>query len=114
MGLPGGARGAWALPTAASAARTNLTEDLRQAAAKDRLGAISPELAFDLVTGIVLQAMRAAGERRLSPSDAPAAFEAILRAIGVASGEAHAMVERILAMPNSTTTAPTSHSAPFP
>jgi AcrR family transcriptional regulator len=103
------ARGAWALPTVASAARTNLMEDLRLAAAKGRLGAIRPELAFDLVTGIVLQAMRAAGERRLSPSDAPAAVEAILRAVGVASGEAHALAERVLVMPNSTAAAPDSH-----
>ena len=102
------ARSAWALPTVASAARTNLTEDLRLAAAKGRLGAITPELAFDVVTGIVLQAMRAAGERRLSPSDAPAAVEAILRAVGIAAGEAHAIVARILAMPNSTVAPPTS------
>ena len=102
------ARGAWALPTVASAARTNLSRDLHHAAAKGRLSAMTPELAFDLVTGIVLQAMRAAGERRLSPSDAPAAVEAILRAVGVASDEAHVIVERVLAMPGSTAAAPTS------
>ncbi len=90
------ARSAWALPAVASAARANLREDLRLAATKGRLGAITQELGFDIVSGIVLQAMRAAGERRLSPSDAPAAVEAILRAIGVASDEAHAIVERVL------------------
>jgi len=99
------ARGAWALPTVAVAARTKMTEDLRQAAAKGRLGAITPELAFDVVTGIVLQTMRAACERRLSPSDAPAAVEAILRALGVVSDEAHAIVERVLDLPSSTTAA---------
>ena len=94
------ARGAWALPTVASAARSNLTEDLRQATAKGRLNAITPELGSDIVAGIVLQAMRAAGERRFSPSDAPTVVEAILRAIGIVSDEAHAIVERVLALPN--------------
>ncbi len=100
-----GPRGAWALPSVASAARANLREDLRLAAARGRLAAITPELGFDLVTGIVLQAMRAAGERRLSPSDAPAAVEAILRALGIAQAEARAIVERVLDLPSSTTAA---------
>ncbi|HEY1454308.1 MAG TPA: TetR/AcrR family transcriptional regulator, partial [Roseiarcus sp.] len=90
------ARGAWALPTVASTARANLRQDLQRAAATGRLGAITPQLGFDVVSGIVLQAMRAAGERRLSPSDAPAAVEAILRALGIPSAEAHAIVERVL------------------
>jgi AcrR family transcriptional regulator len=89
------ARGAWALPTVESAAQTKLTEDLQLAAAKGRLGALTPELAFDVVIGIVLQAMRVAGESRLSPSDAPMVVEAILRALGVALDEAHAIVERV-------------------
>ncbi len=95
------ARGAWALPTVASTARANLRQDLQRAAATGRLGAITPQLGFDVVSGIVLQAMRAAGERRLSPSDAPAAVEAILRALGIPSAEAHAIVERVLQPPNS-------------
>jgi AcrR family transcriptional regulator len=89
------ARSAWALPFVASAARANLREDLRLAEAKGRLAAITPDLGFQVVSGIVLQAMRAAGEGRLSPSDAPAAVEAILRALGVASTEAHAIVARV-------------------
>jgi AcrR family transcriptional regulator len=89
------ARGAWALPSVAHAARANLREDLRLAAARGRLGAITPELAFGLVSGIVIQAMRAAGEGRLSPAAAPAAVEAILRALGLASAEAHAIVARV-------------------
>jgi AcrR family transcriptional regulator len=100
------ARGAWALPTVESAARTNLTEDLRLAEVSGRLGAITPELAFDVVTGIVLQAMRAAGERRLSPSDVPVVVAAILRALGVASDEAHAIVGRVFDPPCSSATAP--------
>ncbi len=97
------ARAAWALPSVAGAARANLREDLRLAAAKGRLGAVTQELGFDIVSGIVLQAMRAAGERRLSPSDAPAAIEAILRALGVASKEANAIAERVFDAPDSTT-----------
>jgi AcrR family transcriptional regulator len=89
------ARGAWALPSVAHAARANLREDLRLAAARRRLGAITPELAFELVSGIVIQAMRAAGEGRLSLAAAPAAVEAILRALGLASAEAHAIVTRV-------------------
>ena len=53
--------------------------------------------------------MRAAGERRLSPSDAPAAIQAILRALGVASTEATAIVRRVFDAQNSTAAAPPSH-----
>lgn len=102
------ARSAWALPSVASAARANLREDLRLATAKGLLGAITPDLGFQVVSGILLQAMRAAGERRLSPSDAPAMVEAILRALGIASAEAHAIVERVFDAPGSTTAASTS------
>jgi len=99
------ARGAWALPSVGSAARANLIQDLRQSAANGRLVAITPELSFDVVIGIVLQAMRAAGERRLSFSEAPAAVAAILRAIGIESNEAHAIVERVLDQPTPETAA---------
>jgi len=91
------ARGAWALPSVARAARANLREDLRLAAAAGRLGAMTPELGFEIVSGIVIQAMRAAGEGRISSSDAPAAVEAVLRALGVGSAEAHAIVVRVFA-----------------
>jgi AcrR family transcriptional regulator len=99
------ARSAWALPSVAHAARAHLREDLRVAAARGRLGAITPELGFDVVSGIVLQTMRAAGERRLSPSDAPVAVEAILRALGVASAEAHTIVARVFETSEATTRA---------
>jgi AcrR family transcriptional regulator len=97
------ARSAWELPSVAQAARKNLREDLRLAAARGRLGGITPELGFDVVSGIVLQTMRAAGERRLTASDAPAAVEAILRALGVASAEAHTIVARVFETPKATT-----------
>ncbi|HEY3621434.1 MAG TPA: TetR/AcrR family transcriptional regulator [Roseiarcus sp.] len=96
------ARSAWELPSVAHAARKNLREDLRLAAARGRLSGITPELGFDVVSGIVLQTMRAAGERRLSPSDATAAVEAILRALGVASAEAHSIVARVFETPKAT------------
>ena len=80
--------------SAGSAVRTNLTDDLRQASG--RLDPMTAELAFDAVTGIVIQVMRSAGQRRLSPAKAPAAVEAILRAIGIAARESHAIVDRIL------------------
>ncbi len=90
--------------SAGSAVRTNLTEDLKQAAEKGRLHPMTAELAFDVVTGIVIQVMRAAGQRRLSPAKAPVAVEAILRAIGIAARESHAIVDRIL--PGSANDAP--------
>jgi len=75
---------------------------------RQRDRAITPDLGFQVGSGILLQAMRAAGERRLSPSDAPAMVEAILRALGIASAEAHAIVERVFDAPGSTTAASTS------
>jgi AcrR family transcriptional regulator len=99
------ARSAWELPSVAHAARANLREDLRLAATKGRLGAITPELGFHVVSGVVLQSMRAAGEQRLASSDALAAVEAILRALGIAATEAHAIVKRVFDVSGSTTAA---------
>lgn len=89
------ARGAWALPSVAGAARAHLVEDLRRAAARGRLGRVTPELSFEIVTGILLQLMRSAGEQRLSPAQAPAAVAAILRAVGIEAEEALAIVRRV-------------------
>ena len=55
---------------------------------------ISAEVGFDIVIGIVLQAMRSASERRLSPSDVSAAVSGILRGLGVAADEADQIVRR--------------------
>ena len=65
------ARGAWAFPTVASAARERLKTNLRLAQREGRLASFSIEVGFDLVFGIVLQAMRSASEARLSPDDVP-------------------------------------------
>jgi hypothetical protein len=104
------ARGAWALPSVGGAARANLSEDLRQAAASGRLETMSVELSLDIVIGVVLQVIRSAGERRLRASDAPQAVAAILRAIGVAPEEALATASRVFDRPSPTTPGPTSRA----
>jgi AcrR family transcriptional regulator len=89
------ARGVWAFPTVASAARKQLGADLRLAGSQGRLTLISAEVGFDIVIGVVLQAMRSASERRLSPSDVSAAVSGILRGLGVAADEADRIVRRL-------------------
>jgi AcrR family transcriptional regulator len=89
------ARAAWAMPSVASVARAHLIEDLQSAAARGRLARVTPELSFEIVSGVLLQLMRAAGERRLLPAQAPAAVAAILRAIGIDAEEALAIVRRV-------------------
>ena len=88
------ARGIWAFPAVAAAARLRLSEDLRQAADQGRLAAISQEAGFDIVVGIVVQAMRSASEKRLSAEDVPAIVAAVLRALGATAGEAVQIVRR--------------------
>ena len=89
------ARAASALPTVGRAARENLAEDLRRAVRQKRIAATSPELGAAIVTGIVFQTMRLAGEKRWPDSDAPAAIVAILLALGVSRRVATAVVRRI-------------------
>ena len=82
------AHGLWAFPTVAFAARERLTEDLRRAQSQDRLASFSEEVGFDLVVGVVIQAMRSASEARLSPGDVPDVVQGILRALGVSAKDA--------------------------
>ena len=89
------ARGTWAFPGVAGAAREHLRENLRHAALQGRLPPIPAEVGFDIVIGIVLQAMRSASESRLSASDVPLAVCGALRALGVPAGEADRIVERL-------------------
>ena len=77
------ARGALSMPNIALGARERLIEDVRRAAASGQLGDVTPELAFEFAIGIVLQAMQAAAEGRIVPSQAPSVVAGILRAIGV-------------------------------
>jgi hypothetical protein len=89
------ARGAWAFPGVSGAAREHLRENLQHAASQGRLAPIPAEVGFDIVIGIVLQAMRSASESRLSASDVPLAVCGTLRALGVFAGEADRIVERL-------------------
>jgi AcrR family transcriptional regulator len=87
--------GVWAFPAVATAARKRLSEDLRAAIAQGRIAPVSAEVGFDIAVGSVLQAMRSASEKRLSPSDVPAAVSGVLRGLGVAADEAEQIVRRL-------------------
>jgi AcrR family transcriptional regulator len=89
------ARGVWAFPAVATAARKRLGEDVRAAIAQGRIAPISAEVGFDIAVGIVLQAMRSASEKRLSPSDVPGAVSGVLRGLGVKAGEVERIVRRL-------------------
>jgi hypothetical protein len=56
---------------------------------------VSAEVGFDIAVGSVLQAMRSASEKRLSPSDVPAAVSGVLRGLGVAADEAEQIVRHL-------------------
>ena len=95
------ARGIWAFPSVAQEARLRLTEDLEAAAATGPRS-IRTEIAFDIILGSVLQAMRSASEGRLADSDAPLLVAGVLRALGLAIAEADATVaraQRVLSAP---------------
>jgi hypothetical protein len=83
----------------ARTARQRLSEDLREAAAQGRLGRISQGAGFDIVVGVLVQAMRSASERRLSAADIPSIVAGMLRALGLPAGEANQIVRRITEIP---------------
>jgi AcrR family transcriptional regulator len=86
--------GARAFPTFASAARECLKTNLRLAQSEGRVASFSIEVGFDLVVGIILQAIRSASEARMSPADAKDVVQAILRALGVGTEEADLALRR--------------------
>ncbi len=88
-------RGAVTMPNFAMGARKRLIEDVQRASADGQLGDVTPELAFEFAIGIVLQAMQAAAEGRIAPSQAPNVVAAILRAIGVAPDSARRIALRV-------------------
>ena len=88
------ARGAWDFPDVACAARERLKTNLRLAQREGRLASFSTEVGFDLVFGIVIQAMRSASEARLSPHDVPDVVLGILRALGLPAEEAEGALQR--------------------
>jgi AcrR family transcriptional regulator len=60
-----------------------------------RLTCFSIDVGFDLVFGIVVQAMRSASEARLSPRDVPDIVQGILRALGVTPEGAERALRRV-------------------
>jgi AcrR family transcriptional regulator len=108
------ARGVWALPAVAAAARARLNEDLRAAIAQGRIAKISAEVGFDIAVGIVLQAMRSASQKRLPCSDVAAVVSGVLRGLGVAADETDQIVRRLPKpsyLTNSTKRSPIATSA---
>lgn len=85
-------RGIWAFPSVAQEARLRLTEDLEAAAGAGPRLALKTEVAFDIILGSVLQAMRSASEGRLGCSDAPLLVAGIMRALGLGVSRANAVV----------------------
>ena len=88
------ARGAWDFPNVAFAARERLKTNLRLAQKEGRLASFSTEVGFDLVFGVVIQAMRSASEARLSAKDVPNVVLGILRGLGLPAEEALSALER--------------------
>ena len=94
------ARGLWAFPPVANVVHIRLCEDLHSANEQGRLAPISAEVGFDIVVGIVLQAMRSAADQQLSWEDLPAIVSAVLRALGLPADEADQIVRRVAEAPN--------------
>jgi AcrR family transcriptional regulator len=88
------ANGLWTFPTVAFAARERLKEILQRARRPDRLASFSEEVGFDLVVGVVIQAMRSASEAKLSSADVADLVQGILRALGVNAEDAEVMERR--------------------
>ena len=82
-------------PAVASAARDRLTATLGLAKGEGRLAAFSMEVGFDLIFGVVLEAMRSASEARLSPRDMPDVVSGILRALGVQADEVNRALRQL-------------------
>jgi len=96
------ARGACAFPTFAKPVRECLKTNLRLAQSEGRVASFSIEVGFDLVFGIILQAIRSASGARMSPADAKDLVQAILRALGVGTEEADLAMRRIYETTNVT------------
>ena len=89
------ARMAAAAPKGGELLRGRLFEDLQQLSKSLPGGGVSAELNLEIVVGIMLQLMRAFGERRLSTLDREAAIGAILRAIGLNARQAKSVLARL-------------------
>jgi AcrR family transcriptional regulator len=91
------ARSAATMPNVAGVARKRLKEDIDRAARDGHLGGVTPELAFNFATGIMLHMMLSAPQQPRSPQQASAVVAGILRAIGVAPEKAAAAAQRAVA-----------------
>jgi AcrR family transcriptional regulator len=91
------ARSAATMPNVAGLARKRLKEDIDRAARDGHLGGVTPELAFNFATGIMLHMMLSAPQQPRSPQQASAVVAGILRAIGVAPEKAAAAAQRAVA-----------------
>ena len=103
------ARSAATMPHVAGVARKRLKEDIDLAARDGHLGGVTPGLAFDFATGIMLHMMLLAPQRRCSPQQASAVVAGLLRAIGVAPRKAAAMAQRAVEREQRTPPTETSH-----
>jgi AcrR family transcriptional regulator len=90
------ARSAAAMPHVAGVARKRLKEDIDRAARDGHLGGVTPELAFDFATGIMLHMMLSAPQRQRSPQQASAIVAGLLRAIGAAPDKAATVAQRAI------------------
>ena len=84
-----------AAPKGGESARRHLFEDLQKLSRGLPNGGTSPELGLEVVVGIMLQLLRALGERRLSSRDREAAIGAILRAIGLDARRVKSVLARL-------------------
>ena len=89
------ARMATADPKGGELLRGRIFEDLQQFSNNLPDGGPCAHLNLEIVVGIMLQLMRAFGERRLSSLDRDAAISAILRAIGLNAREAKSVLTRL-------------------
>ncbi len=88
------ARSAATMPHVANVARKRLKEDIDRASRDGHLGGVTPELAFDFATGIMLHMMLSAPQRERSPQQASAIVAGLLRAIGIAPAKAATVAQR--------------------
>jgi hypothetical protein len=83
-----------ATPTVGEVARRRLLEDIKRYV-KSHGGAISAELALEVVIGIVLQVFAAIAEGRLSSRHREGVIAAVLRAVGLDARQVKSVLTRL-------------------
>ena len=89
------ARMAAATATVGEVVRRRLLEDIKRYAKSHHSGAISAELAREVVVGIMLQVFAAIAEGRLSSRHREGAIAAVLRAIGLDARQVKSVLTRL-------------------